>query len=316
MLLNFDSDMSNHHSRRESSRNVQLANSKPEQDSRIMIAMVGVTGAGKTTFASLASGTREPMAIEFMLDSRQIVLIDTPGFDDDMRSDLVILEDIAKWMAKKGYLKNHLLDGLIFLHPVMLNRVGGSERNRTRLLQAILGKDAYSRVIIATTFWGSIKSEEEINRWLDGRKSVGGVWHEMIQHGAKVMKHSNDAMSAHNIIGEIIKITDENGKLEPLLRKELKNHKGRVIKTSAGKELERQVMKDIVSLDRKLEEHEKDRPPDSDGRDKDLEVREKYKIWHRDKQMMEDRLQRRKKQLKKLGSLVIRIKTFLASIFG
>lgn len=245
------------------------------------------------------------MAVEFKLDGRSIVLIDTPGFDDDQRSDVMILEDIAKWMALRGYVKDHLLDGLIFLHPVLFNRVGGSERNRTRLLQAILGKDAYSRVIIATTFWESIKNEEEINKWLDGRMNVGGVWHQMIEHGAQMIRHNKSKESADNIIREIIKITDRLGKVEPLLRTELKKQQGRVIKTTAGKELEMQVMADIVSLNKKLEDHERDRPPESDKKHKDPEVQKRYRTWHNDKHMLESRLQRRKKELKKLGSLVV-----------
>ncbi|KAK1752283.1 GTP-binding protein A [Echria macrotheca] len=69
-------------------------------------------------------GTQEPQAVEFILDDRKIVLVDTPGFDDDKRSDIEILRAIAKWLSSKDARKKRKLDGLILLHPITRNRIG------------------------------------------------------------------------------------------------------------------------------------------------------------------------------------------------
>lgn len=243
--------------------------------------------------------------IEFKLDNRRIVLIDTPGFDDDVRSDVVIFEDIAKWFAKRGLMGGRVLDGVIFLHPISLNRVGGSERKRTRLLEKIIGSHAYDRVVIATTMWDDMKSKESMESRMQGRLGAGGVWHNMCNKGATIVRHHNNKESAHHIIRMIINKADKRGKIEPLLQTELRNEQGHVGKTSAGKELRSQLETDIRLLKKELENHQKDRPPASYKRDKNHDRRKEWKEWHKDREMMEDRLALRERQLKKLGSMVV-----------
>jgi len=245
------------------------------------------------------------VAIPFTLDGRDIVLIDTPGFDDDVRSDVQILEDIARWLSKKGYMKENLLDGVIFLHPITLNRVGGSERKRTRLLEKILGSSAYNRVIIATTMWDDLRSQEAVDMRLEGRLKVGGVWHEMCSKGATIARHTNDPESAHEIIRKVIRISDNLGKVQPLLQEELKVTRGRVNETSAGKELRHQLEGDVRLIKQQLEKHDEDRPPPSYKRDKDMAHRNEWKEWHKERKMMKDRLELREEQLKRLGSMVV-----------
>ena len=134
-----------------------------DKDRQITIVLLGVTGAGKSTFAHIASGqnvvighgvdpcTQDPLAVHFKLGDRNIVLVDTPGFDDDVRSDVEILGDIAKWLAQEGLITDRPVDGLILLHPATHTFSSGNEKKRKRLLESILGDDAYSRVVIATT---------------------------------------------------------------------------------------------------------------------------------------------------------------------
>ncbi len=233
---------------------------------------------------------------------RQIVLIDTPGFDDDMRSDVEILEGIATWMAKRDLMKEQLLDGLIFLHPITLNRVGGSEWNRTRLLEKILGRHAYRRVIIATTMWDDLSNPDSAERRLQGRIRAGGVWHEMHSRGAKVERHNNNEKSAHNIIRKVVETADSLGKMEPLLHTELRRHKGRVVKTSAGRELKRQLEATIEQIEDALRVHEDNRPKVEEATRKE---NPEYLAWRKEKSELDKRLLLRQQQLKKLGSMAV-----------
>jgi len=123
---------------------------------------------GSLTKYGLFIGTQEPKIAPFKLDGRAIDLLDTPGFDDETRSDVEILEQLAKWMAEQGYLKKNQLDGIILLQPITAHRVGGTERKRTRLLKNILGEDAFNH-IIATTMWEQIKNENHMEERLKGR---------------------------------------------------------------------------------------------------------------------------------------------------
>ncbi|KXX73720.1 GTP-binding protein A [Madurella mycetomatis] len=306
----------------------------PKQTNRkkneVMIALLGVTGAGKSTFASIASGnqleighgvdpcTQQPSAVHFELDGRRVTLIDTPGFDDDKRSDLQILEAIFKWMTREGYLRHHLLDGLIFLHPITLNRVGGSERKRTRLLQEILGPKAYRRIIIATTMWGDLRSEEMAKSRLEGRISAGGVWNAMYSQGALMMPHDNTKESAHKIIQKIVETSDKHGKVRSQLESELVRDKGRVSGTSAGKELKLQILEELNFLKEHRDELQKEKPPRPSKEEQERKS-QKWKEWRRWREEMLDldrRIDAKEQDLKKLDSMVVRIKKFFGSFFG
>jgi len=235
---------------------------------------------------------------------RPIVLIDTPGFDDDKRSDVRILEDIATWMGRKGYVQ---LDGLIFLHPITFTRAGGSELNRTQLLEKILGLDAYNRVFIATTMWDYIVSEDQVKARLESRLSPGGVWHELTSKGASYHQHQNTQESAHKIIRRIVDISDDLGKPKILLETQLKEKKGRVVATDAGITLEMQIQRRITLLNDQILKHSAGRPPGSYRDDKVSEHKKAWKKWHRDQRELQGKLAYEEQQLRKLQNIVFEV---------
>ncbi len=246
-----------------------------------------------TKHCDCLTGTQDPQAVRFVLDGRIILLIDTSGFDDDNRSDVQILEDIARWLAKEGYMKKSgQLDGLIFLHPVTMHRVGGSERKRTRLLQNLLGEKAYKRIIIATTMWERIKDENDVEIGLEGRKK--DMWHDLISKGTKIRKHYNSKDSAHAIIREIVSLSEKYGKLEPLISTELKRDP-RLVETTAGKSVKKDLVADIKRTQELLEELDKNRP----------NKKEKKKEWADEKKTLDKRLKRLEDRLDKLNSLQV-----------
>ncbi|KAK5659175.1 hypothetical protein OQA88_1265 [Cercophora sp. LCS_1] len=302
----------------------------PTEPREVLIALVGVTGAGKSTFASVASGrndveigygvdpcTQDPQAIRFLLDGHKITLIDTPGFDDDRRSDLEILEDIGNWLIKEGYGSRQLLDGLILLHPVTLNRVGGMERRRTKLLQAILGSDAYKRVLIATTMWDDLVPQAALQLRVRGRTRDGGVWGDMVGRGAVVLQHNNNQESAHNIIRHIIKMPEKSGRAKPLLlQDEMVEKKGRVKDTTLGKEMKRQLLESLELLSLRLRELEEDEPPEFWGEHADPERKQKRMDWEQEKARLVSKIERQQEQIKKLDGLVFKVKSIWSKLFG
>lgn len=187
------------------------------QKRNLVFALNGVTGAGKTTFASLASGrkhlkignghkscidstalvislgvpdgaanlqagTRRPQEVTFRFEGHVVTLIDTPGFQDSKREDEDILEHIAKYLAER-YGNGLLLDGLILFHPANARDTTrwGAEKDLTEIVQRILGKNVYDRVAIASTMWDSIPNHAQARavQQEHRRKQPGGVWHSM-----------------------------------------------------------------------------------------------------------------------------------------
>ncbi|KAK0711821.1 P-loop containing nucleoside triphosphate hydrolase protein [Lasiosphaeris hirsuta] len=299
-----------------------------EQGQDVLIGLIGVTGAGKTTFASIASGqtdlkigntlkscTQEPQVVKFEIDGHHIILVDTPGFDDDERSDVEILEIIAKWLSLHNYGRQHpLLDGLILLHPITANRVGGTERKRTRLLQTILGEDAYKRVIIATTMWDDLRNDDDrFTKRMQARLEDGEVWSEMYSKGATVLRHDNNKRSAHDIVRRIIQMSKaENGGVQLQLQKELADVKGKVSRTTVGKEVKRDLKSKLQMLNNDLKDLDSSKPQGQVG---DLESKE-MREWEENRQDVMQKIMDGENQLRRLNKLVVRMKRLWFKIFG
>lgn len=232
-----------------------------------LIAVIGVTGAGKTTFVSRATGrtdleighgidscTQDIIPITFNLDGRKVTLIDTPGFDDSERSDADILGLIAAYMAHT-YTEGVLLTGILFLQPINQPRLQGSEVRRTRLFKKLLGENAYQRVIIATTMWNQLSESEAMARQNE-RASRNDVWGDMVSRGARVMRHDDNAQSATAIMRRLAQFRTP---VELQIQQELIETGGRVALTSAGKQLDADLGAVISKLRDEIEALRKER---------------------------------------------------------
>jgi hypothetical protein len=228
-----------------------------------LIAIIGVTGAGKTTFVSKAAGrtdmrissglsscqqyhflisqtsansstgTQNIETARVQIDGKWVTLIDTPGFDDSDRTDVDILKLIADYLVET-YQNNILLTGIILLQPISGNRVLGSERRRTRLFEKVCGPNAYQNIVIATTMWSAIESEEIGNERMTERAREMSFWGAMVEQGARVTKHDNTPQSAQEILRMLI-----HKQVVPLqMQEELARNGGSIGETSAGQQLD------------------------------------------------------------------------------
>lgn len=285
-----------------------------------MILLLGMTGAGKTTFASLASGrsdlvigtgldpcTQDPCAVKFTLNGRSVILIDTPGFDDNVRGDVEILEDIGKWMVKQGFTRSQHLDGLILLHPIFATYGFDSdmERKRTRLLQKILGADAYKRVVIATTMWETLSCTKEVEKDISTRWNRGGVWSDFREGGGAMVRHFNAKESADSIIWSIVERSEKAKRTETLLQKELAPKHARFTDTSVGKELSARLEDEERIIQDQLLEHRRVRPPDSWRKSRDPIERWKWKEWDEEYNDLTKNLEQRQAQIRKMNSFMV-----------
>ncbi|CAM1505055.1 Fc.00g106920.m01.CDS01 [Cosmosporella sp. VM-42] len=120
----------------------------------IFVAIMGMTGTGKSTFISLCTG--EDVLVGHSLESCtqnigiyqcrwssdvDIYLVDTPGFDDTTRSDTDVLKDIATWLTN-SYQKDLKLSGIMYLHRITDHRMVGSAKKNLFMFKKLCGSGA------------------------------------------------------------------------------------------------------------------------------------------------------------------------------
>ncbi|KJZ70207.1 hypothetical protein HIM_10393 [Hirsutella minnesotensis 3608] len=187
-------------------------------DDDVVIAIMGVTGSGKSTFISLLA--EQPVQVghslnsctvdigvySFTLGDRSIYLIDTPGFDDTTRSDTDVLKDIAFFLATI-YTKRVRLAGIIYLHRITDPRMQGSAVKNLHMFQKLCGERGMASVVLTTTMWQGLDNTEE-GREIGNRREDGlqrpEFWGAMIKRGSRIVRHDGSSESASRIVDRLV----------------------------------------------------------------------------------------------------------------
>lgn len=257
----------------------------------IIIAVMGITGCGKTTFVNLFA--QEPLEVGHGLDSctvsvqvatcrtedgTKIYLVDTPGFDDTYRSDSEILREVALWL-NKAHMENVKLSGIIFLQRISDFRIGGSGIKNIKMFQKLCGEETLASVVLATTMWDQVdrRSAKEREEQL---KREPQLWKKMIDHGSKVYRHDNEKRSATKIIDYLI------ARKRPVtldIQREMVDQEKDLVDTGAGSELASNVELLIKNYERKLKNLERElREAREKHNQEDREILEQAKREYQD----------------------------------
>ncbi|KAG9251956.1 P-loop containing nucleoside triphosphate hydrolase protein [Emericellopsis atlantica] len=186
----------------------------------LVIAIMGVTGSGKSTFISLLadqsleighslnSCTVHVGVYSFSLGDQTVYLIDTPGFDDTSRPDSEILKDIAFFFAAI-YKRRVRLAGIVYLHRITDTRMPGSSIKNLHILQKICGDRGMASVVLATTMWQVLDKDRERGIDIGDRRErelqQPEFWGVMIDRGSRMARHDGSFESARRIIDSLVK---------------------------------------------------------------------------------------------------------------
>ncbi|KAK7676168.1 hypothetical protein QCA50_020879 [Cerrena zonata] len=218
---------------------------RPNRD--IMIAVMGATGAGKSTFINMASGGHNTVGHELMsctqsvtysnctVDGRRIVLIDTPGFDHTYVSDTDILRIIA-FQLEVVYKQGITLSGILYLHRISDTPLGATYQRNFEMFCKLCGDDALKNVLIVTTMWGtsqsSIGTEREKELATNER-----FFKPALDKGAAMIRHDNTPGRAQDILRIIMK----NHPAPLQIQRELVDERKNITETTASEVLTRSL---------------------------------------------------------------------------
>ncbi|KAH6639505.1 P-loop containing nucleoside triphosphate hydrolase protein [Boeremia exigua] len=235
----------------------------------IIIAVMGITGCGKTSFINLFSDHQLRVGHELdsctqdvevvpcsFGDGLKIYLVDTPGFDDTERTDTEILLQISGWLSS-AYTVKLKLSGIIYLHRIPDVRVGGSGVKNLRMFRGLCGEDNLGSVVLATTMWDSIAHDLSIGEVRESKlKEDPNLWGKMIDQGSMVLRHDRGETSGMEILRYLI---GRREKITLAIQKELNDEKKPLNDTGAGaalvSEMERlreMYEKKIIDLETRL----------------------------------------------------------------
>ncbi|KAJ8132650.1 hypothetical protein O1611_g968 [Lasiodiplodia mahajangana] len=230
------------------------------QPSDILIAVMGITGAGKSTFIShctergvsigLRSHTQRIGVYPCKPDiGNNVYLIDTPGFDDTERDDAEVLKEIAAWVGHTYEQKVHLR-GILYLHRIIDVRMQGAAVRNLFMFKKLCGHNAIKNIILVTTMWEDVQlntgkpREEEL-------RTTPNYWGDMVSKGARIARHQNDYKSARSIVNFLLENTAQT---TLAIQEEMVDEKKDLSDTSAGRELNSILTQERERFSHRLEE--------------------------------------------------------------
>jgi len=218
-----------------------------------MIAVMGATGTGKSTFINTASGSSLRVgeglesctaeietASPFYLDGRSVTLIDTPGFDDTVKKDSDILELITEYLAS-SYREGQKLTGVIYMHRISDFRMGGISTRNFAMFTRLCGEKSLKNVVILTNMWSEVTYQEGEQRERELASSPK-FFKPALDREARMLRHQSTVESAHDILRSMI----DNDPMALRIQEEIVDENLDMYHTGAGEELNREWIEEEI----------------------------------------------------------------------
>lgn len=183
-----------------------------------IIAVIGPTGSGKSSFINTASGTLAmaignehssctrtvESALPFEFEGRAVTLIDTPGIDDTtLCSDVDVMRMLVTFLESNYTGKK--VTGIIYMHRI--SDIGGGISLRClRTLRALLGDSEFTGVVIlASRTEGLILDAEEVGKSRQHQLEPNSTpFERILDKGGQKAQHNGSMASAHRVLKYLI----------------------------------------------------------------------------------------------------------------
>ncbi|KAJ7780608.1 P-loop containing nucleoside triphosphate hydrolase protein [Mycena maculata] len=222
----------------------------------VVIAVLGSTGSGKSSFIKLVTGDAS-IGIGDSLESetldvktfpfhdptsgRKVIIVDTPGFDDSRAgvTDTDVLKKIANFLVGE-YDKDRKLNGLIYFQRISDPRFGGQAGSNLRMFKKLCGEEPFKNVVVVTTFWDRVASEQEGSKREEELKSK--FFRDLVGGGARFMRHDRTAESAQKVLGHIFTLVPTNVQIQEEIRVQ-----GKSLEDTAAGSMRREEVEEIMA---------------------------------------------------------------------
>ncbi|KAI6006752.1 P-loop containing nucleoside triphosphate hydrolase protein [Pisolithus marmoratus] len=183
----------------------------------VVILLVGPTGAGKSSFIDKVTGatgkdvghnltpfTCKIKATRYATDGFNLILVDTPGFDEANQRQSEVPEMISNWLDTT-YETRPILAAVLYFHRISDNRVPtGTPMKIIKVSRTLCEKNAVSRITLVTTMW----DEEEDGIGEEKLKELKEThWKMMISQGSETFKYLNTQDSAMQLLRSVVERT-------------------------------------------------------------------------------------------------------------
>lgn len=187
--------------------------------------------------------------------NRNVYLVDTPGFDDTERTDAEVLSLLANWLAIT-YSNQTKLHGILYLHRITDVRMQGSARRNLKVFRDLCGQDALSKVVLVTTMWEKLSSQEEGEEREVELKTTGAFWGYMVKKGSKLERYTNDMQSAKRLVDMFLPANDDTiPEIATLaIQEEMTVQKKSLADTAAGEIVRDDIAAETARIAKQMEE--------------------------------------------------------------
>jgi len=223
-----------------------------------LIALMGMTGSGKSSFSNLVSGSDDlevgtdlcsctskiQLSKPFALDGHRVALIDTPGFNDTTMGDFEILRMITAFL-ERTYEKGIRLAGIIYFHRISDERFTGMDVRNFGVFRKLCGEQTLKNVVIMTNMWSKVTPEVGEAR---ERQLSTLFFKPATDKGARFLRHGGSVESAHAVIRAVL----GNQPLALQVQEELVDQHKTLSRTAAGEEIHRALNEDAGKLEQKI----------------------------------------------------------------
>ncbi|KAI1170706.1 hypothetical protein F4777DRAFT_102739 [Nemania sp. FL0916] len=182
-------------------KEITMKDTADNKSNEIRILVMGASGSGKSSFVAAVAKEGERVIIghgtescttectvyptKYSSDDRQIVVIDTPGFNDPKKENNKTLKNITDFIREAGD-----ISGVVYLYRCSDTRFDGDSKINFDVIKAMCGPKFYSRIALCSTFWNTISSsfsQEKLKPHKDRMRAYlkdDSIFGEVTQAGA------------------------------------------------------------------------------------------------------------------------------------